>query len=258
MSDNKLNTNNKEECNDFWNDVDIEFNEKSKPFQLFRHLNIENKATKEINSIKKKNNKDVLERINKMIAIRKLKEKEIEDKYEKQKEEKEKNSLKECTFHPNINTKYKYQPSNNNKISSFYDRNIKWLQKIKGKTNRLSNIKEINQCDNSYKPFIREQIDFDKLFNNKEMFSYWVRNNRVYLNRHINKMKNNQSSCDDKGKKMKKINIKMVQDKSRNNNNSNCWYKKKLGLYQTINVLHQALINNDTEEKEFNYLNYSM
>ena len=111
----------------------------------------------------------------------------------------------------------------------------------------MSNLKEINQCDNTYKPFIREQIDFDKIFNNKEMFSYWVRNNRVYLNRHINKIKNN--------------NIKIVQDANNNtrNNNSNCLYKKKqIGLYQTINILHQALINNDTEERDFNYLNYSM
>ena len=138
---------------------------------------------------------------------------------------------------------------------------INAVQKIKGKANRLSNLKEIKQCDNTYKPFIREQIDFDKIFNNKEMFSYWVRNNRVYLNRHINKIKNNNSSCDDKRKKMINTNIKIVQDANNNtrNNNSNCLYKKKqIGLYQTINILHQALINNDTEERDFNYLNYSM
>ena len=48
MSDNKIINNNKEEHNDFWNDVEVD--ENPKPFHLFRNVNIEHKTTKEENN----------------------------------------------------------------------------------------------------------------------------------------------------------------------------------------------------------------
>lgn len=276
MSKNKINNINNEDQNDFWNDIEDSTELATPSFNLTFKQKNSNSVTKQnkyhkhkcYSDEKQKSNKKGLSRINNMIALRKMKEKQNELEFEKLKKEKEDEDLRECTFNPKINKKY--QVNTNNKYTStintesFYERNIKWKQNIKGKVARLSQIKEINKCDYSYKPNIGEQVDYDKIFNDKEIFSYWVRNNRVYLNRHLNKIKlntkkSNTSTITNKAKPLNSIIQKNYKSRNKNNNISINWISKKNNaLFRSIDILHKELQNTVVEEDDDNYYNYSL
>ena len=200
-------------------------------------------------------------------------EKEIKDKKEKQK----KIEKKECTFKPKINKTLPSYIFDNNQINlndntynynnynikrrcnsvekkSFYDRNIQWLNNLKGKNARIKQLNDLNSCDFSYKPSITEIYNRDEIFNNEKILKYWMKNNKSYLTRRlltlngINKnFENNQIKngidCNDINNFDKNRKNNLLSFPNININNS-------VDINETINYLHKELQNTANDETE--------
>ena len=200
-------------------------------------------------------------------------EKEIKDKKEKQK----KIEKKECTFKPKINKTLPSYIFDNNQINlndntynynnynikrrcnsvekkSFYDRNIQWLNNLKGKNARIKQLNDLNSCDFSYKPSITEIFHRDEIFNNEKILKYWMKNNKSYLTRRlltlngINKnFENNQIKngidCNDINNFDKNRKNNLLSFPNININNS-------AYINETINYLHKELQNTANDETE--------
>ena len=200
-------------------------------------------------------------------------EKEIKDKKEKQK----KIEKKECTFKPKINKTLPSYIFDNNQINlndntynynnynikrrcnsvekkSFYDRNIQWLNNLKGKNARIKQLNDLNSCDFSYKPSITEIYNRDEIFNNEKILKYWMKNNKSYLTRRlltlngINKnFENNQIKngidCNDINNFDKNRKNNLLSFPNININNS-------AYINETINYLHKELQNTANDETE--------
>ena len=200
-------------------------------------------------------------------------EKEIKEKKEKQK----KIEKKECTFKPKINKTLPSYIFDNNQINlndntynynnynikrrcnsvekkSFYDRNIQWLNNLKGKNARIKQLNDLNSCDFSYKPSITEIYNRDEIFNNEKILKYWMKNNKSYLTRRlltlngINKnFENNQIKngidCNDINNFDKNRKNNLLSFPNININNS-------AYINETINYLHKELQNTANDETE--------
>ena len=171
----------------------------------------------------------------------------------------------ECTFKPKINKHYVSKKNNKstdniNRIQSaylinshlpFYERNIKWLHSVKDKHARLTQIKEINSYEHAYKPNIINDVNWDKIFNDKKMFDYWLRNNRMYLDR---KIKNNNNNIK---KQSKTIDVSALkEDKGKGSCNKKCnRVKQKLTGFNNKNGKvkeHSVIVNGKKKNQTLN------
>lgn len=172
----------------------------------------------------------------------------LEEEMEKKRKEKERFEMEECTFTPKINRyknkRYEHKKSSSIDGSTFYEKNIKWLNRIKGKQARARQIEEINKCDYTFQPSIIENAKIDDLFNNQERLSIWIKYNRLYLSRHMNK---NKSTLQNKNK-VRLSNPKIL------NGQPNI-PKTTISVNRSMDLLHQELQNTalDDEEDDFNY-----
>lgn len=218
-------------------------------------------------------------RVNRMINLWKKKNQQQQIKLEKRNNELLVQETQECTFKPKINKHYISKKNNKstdniNRIQSaylinshlpFYERNIKWLHNIKDKHARLTQIKEINSYEHAYKPSIINDVNWDKIFNDKKMFDYWVRNNKIYLDRKSKINIKKQSKTIDvspiKEDKGKGSSVKKCKEKKLNcvNNNRNSKVKKKnQTLNRSIEVLHNELLKDWAVEEDNDFNNYSL
>ena len=212
-----------------------------------------------------------MERIQNAKEKRRLKiEKEIKNK----KNEQERKEKKECTFKPKINKTLPSYIFDNNQINlndntynynnynikrrcnsvekkSFYDRNIQWLNNLKGKNARIKQLNDLNSCDFSYKPSITEIYNRDEIFNNEKILKYWMKNNRTYLTRRLLTLNNFQKNLNNKiknginGSDIVYTERKIVKNKISSCSNIN---NHPNDLNETINFLHKELQNTANDD----------
>ena len=214
-------------------------------------------------------------RVNRMINLWKKKNQQQQIKLEKRNNELLVQETQECTFKPKINKHYVSKKNNKstdniNKIQSvysinshlpFYERNIKWLHSVKDKHARLTQIKEINSYEHAYKPTIINDVNWDKIFNDKKMFDYWVRNNKMYLDRKSKINIKKQSKTIDvspiKEDKEKGNTVKKYKEKKLNSVSAK---KKNQMLNRSIEVLHNELLKGWVveEDNDNDFNNYSL
>ena len=204
------------------------------------------------NSPKKTNKKKTRqeELIEKFSIQNKTKGEKLQMAMERNQKIKMEDELRECTFTPKINKKSDEIATNalKHNQNSFYIRNLNWLHSIKGKQARLNQIKEITSCEYSYKPSIIINPKIEELFNNKDTLSYWIKNNQMYLNRHLNNKTNTT-------KPTKKFHIKnnstIIHKKNSIGtvNNSMSDTKKTSSLNRSLDMLHYELQNTAIDDE---------
>ena len=197
---------------------------------------------------KKKTKQEEL--VEKFSIMNKAKGQKLQMAMERNQKMKMEDELRECTFTPKINKKSDEIATNalKHNQNSFYIRNLNWLHSIKGKQARLKQIKEINSCEYSYKPSIIINPKIEELFNNKDTLSYWIKNNQMYLNRHLNNKTNTT-------KPTKKFHIKnnstIIHKKNSIGtvNNSMSDTKKTSSLNRSLDMLHYELQNTEIDDE---------
>ena len=197
------------------------------------------------NNEKKKTKQEKL--IEKFNIQNKAKGEKLQMAMERNQKIKIEDELRECTFTPKINKKSNEIATNalKNNPNSFYKRNLNWLHSIKGKQARLKQIKEISRCEYSYKPSIILNPKIEELFNNKDTLSYWIKNNQLYLNRHLNNNNNKTKPT----KKFHTKNNSMIIHKKNSVNNSMSDTKKTSSLNRSLDMLHYELQNTAIDDE---------
>ena len=161
--------------------------------------------------------------------------------------------LKECTFTPKINKRSaKMASSKSTEEKNLYTRNINWLHSIKGKQARMKQIKEISKCEYPYKPSIINDPKIEELFNNKDTLTYWIKNNQLYLNRHLNKCNNNQNVTRQKYKFHTKNNSMIIHKKGSLYSGTITESKKNSTINRSLDLLHYELQNTAIDDEYSN------
>ena len=197
---------------------------------------------------KKKTKQEEL--VEKFSIMNKAKGQKLQMAMERNQKMKMEDELRECTFTPKINKKSDEIATNALKqnTKSFYIRNMNWLHSIKGKQARMKQIKEITHCEYPYKPSIIENPKIEELFNNKDTLSYWIKNNQLYLNRHLNSNAQNTKPT----KTFHTKNNSMILHKKNSigsANNSMSETKKTSALNRSLDMLHYELQNTAIDDE---------
>ena len=99
-----------------------------------------------------------------------------------------------------------------------------------------------------YKPSIINDPKIEELFNNKDTLSYWIKNNQLYLNRHLNSNAQNTKPT----KTFHTKNNSMIIHKKNSIgtvNNSMSDTKKTSSLNRSLDMLHYELQNTAIDDE---------
>lgn len=199
----------------------------------------------------KKKNQDKL--IEKFTILSKAKGERLQLAIENNEKMKIQEELKECTFTPKINKRSaKMASSKSTEKSNFYTRNINWLHSVKGKQARMKQIKEITKCEYPYKPSIINAPKIEELFNNKDTLTYWIKNNQLYLNRHLNKYNNSQKVARPKYKYHTKNNSMIIHKNGSLYSGTITESKKNSTINRSLDLLHYELQNTVIDDEYSN------